>query len=360
MDRRGDTEVRQSKLGDAFLKRWDEVLGGIDTEKKSQDKKKNRVIKKLKKQARKRLWVFSLLNNLDYQSHNLQLLKKIRPLQALYPSDKALIDETKNYLRRLNRKAIEEFKENRDGKSNIIIMIIGCKKYINKLRNTIKKIKDEQCNYCVVGIVGEPNKADWKIDYDKKYGIFELPCSDGYEGLTEKVIWGCFAMELIRKDAMLVKADDDITSIEGKKIEELIGLMKAKDAKAAGSPISVKTPLQIDRGWHLGKSSGKKNWQAFEGIGPTCWMSGGAGYILMPDAVRTIGEFTLHSWRFIQSQIYEDLTVSWIIQSCCGKIHWIENKKKLGIKNERAEDIMAGMRYHKSEDLNGEKNDYSA
>ena len=101
----------------------------------------------------------------------------------------------------------------------------------------------------------------------------------------------------------------------------------------------------------MGKSNGKRNWQAFEGLGPKIWMSGGAGYLLAPKAVQTVGEFALHSWKFIESQVYEDLTITWIVESCCGKINWLETFDRTGIINERSQDIMSGSKYHNPKDL---------
>ncbi|MCB4411509.1 hypothetical protein [Synechococcus sp. MU1611] len=345
----------QTKSGDESLKRWGEVLEGINIHKKPDYQNKKRVLARLTARARRRLWAFAILKSLGIHGHNLNLLQSLRPVLALYPTDKELVNETRKYLRRLNRKSLEKFRNSLKGKGNLIIMVVGCIKNEKQLRNTIGRIRQAQTKFSVVGIVGSKNKADWKIKYDNKYGILQLPCSDGYEGLTEKIIWGCLAIELGKGGTTVVKVDEDTKSIDSRKIETLRNQMILEGAKAAGSPISVETPLQIDRGWHLGKSKGKSNWQPYEGIGPKIWMSGGAGYLLMPEAVQTVGDFALHSWQFVKSQIYEDLTISWIVDSCCGKIHWIEQLEKMGIENERSRDIMEGSTYHNPEDLKEDK-----
>ena len=346
-------EVRQARPIDGSVRHLNAIL--METKASSYSLEKKKVITRLVKQAKRRLWIFGLLNKVRLHKHNLDLLRHIRPILTLYATDRGLINETKKYLRELNKKSLNIFKSNIPSQSKIIIMVVGCNKYHRQLREALKQIRQEHTEMFVVGIVGKGGGTDWKIGYDKEWGILELPCSDEYEGLTEKVIWGCLAIELAVGGMAVLKVDEDTRSCNNKKLKKLAKLVQSVGAKAAGSPISVRTPLEIDRGWHLGKSSGKKNYQPFEGLGPKVWMSGGAGYLLMPEAVKTVGEFALHSWSFIQEQIYEDLTISWIVDSCCGKIYWIEEFSRTGIKNERAEDIIGGSTYHNQEQLKEDK-----
>ena len=309
------------------------------------------VVKGLVQRARRRLWIFLVLERMGMHNPPINLLSQLRPVLASHPTDENLIKATRLYLQGLNKKTIEEFRRYSKGREGPIVMITGCRKYYKKLTKSAKILRQQEEGLTVLGIIGTTFGTDWKIKFDKLNGILELPCQDGYEALPEKIIWGCLAVELCIKGASILKVDDDTKSIEADNIRQLKRKVIAEGNKAAGSPISIKMPLQIDRGWHLGKSSGPKNWQPYEGLGPKIWMSGGAGYLLTSEAVETAGNFALHSWNFVESQIYEDLLISWIVQSCCGKISWIEDFKTTGIRNERSEDIISGSRYHRKHDL---------
>ena len=68
-------------------------------------------------------------------------------------------------------------------------------------------------------------------------------------------------------------------------------------------------------------------------------MSGGAGYLLQKQAVSELANFALHSWEYIKNELYEDLAVSQILQSCGKSIYWVNNCEELGLRNERINEI---------------------
>jgi len=315
---------------------------------------KRQVVLRLIKRAERRVFLFDLLKKLRIRRPHLNLLSELRPLLSLEPSNEKLKAITKKYLSDLNRDTMARLRHETSRANEPILLVIGCRKYRRKLRTAVKHLRE---NYggVVFGIMANKSMKDWKIRYDEAGWIITLPCKDGYEALTEKIVWACLAINMANRTASILKVDDDIKSVDKIKAKKLNEEVIANGNKAAGSPISVKSPLNVDRGWHLGKSKGKKNIEPFQGIGPKIWMSGGAGYLMTPDAAETVGEFGLHSWEFVKAQTYEDLTVSWIVESCSGNIQWLEDVGVAGIMNERTQDIMSGIRYHKTEEVRGER-----
>mgnify|MGYP001296597189 CR=1 FL=1 len=315
---------------------------------------KKKVVLRLVKRAERRVYIFDLLKKLSIKRPPINLLSELRPVLSLEPSNEKLKAITKRYLNDLNNKDVGQLRLETTRRDEPILLVIGCKKYQRKLKKAVKHLR-ENYGEAVFGVIGNKSMKDWMIRYDRARGIITLPCRDGYEALTEKIVLACLVLNIANRKASILKVDDDIKNVDRRKVKRLNEEVTLNGNKAAGSPISVKSPLNVDRGWHLGKSEGKKNIEPFQGIGPKIWMSGGAGYLMRSDAAKTVGEFGLHSWEFIKSQIYEDLTVSWIIESCSGEIQWIEDIGVAGIMNERTQDIMSGIRYHKKEEARGER-----
>ena len=314
------------------------------------------VVHQMVERAKRRAWWVKVLRNARLLTPPVQLLSQMRPVLALHPTNRSLLEAGEDLLQCLNARAIDDIRHRiGEDKTKPLVVIIGCRKREKILLSRLKQIQENATDIQVLGIIGNERIPDWKFKFRcyRERGILEVPCKDTYEALPEKVMWTCLAMHLTLKGRGIFKIDDDTEAVNAKKIESLLEILDKENKDAAGSPISVGSPLEIDRGWHLGKCSGTKNKKPFEGIGPKQWMSGGAGYLLSAKGVETLAEFCLHSWNFIRSQIYEDLTVSWILQSTSKKIHWIKDWSQLGVRNERTVELSMGRRYHKIEDLEG-------
>lgn len=305
---------------------------------------KKAIINKLGNKAKRRLKLVQLAKKIGIKTPKVLFLKEIRLLMALRPLDLTVQSEGKELLQLLNAREIKKLEEHIKEEETIIV-IIGCNKKRIKLKEAMDSLNMNDNRLKVIGVVAK-NINDWQVEFDKKQGILKVPCKDSYEGLTEKVTWTCLAFSLCRKTPNIFKVDDDCVAIEKERIKKLVEETKAKNSIAAGSPISVNNCLSIDRSWHLGKSQGKANHQPFQGISAETWMSGGAGYLLTDEGVNTIGGFCLHSWGYIEQQIYEDMTITYLIQRLSKNIYWTIDYKKLGTKNERIYELSNGLKFH--------------
>ena len=297
------------------------------------------------RRAKRRIFWFRLFQKSKIEKPPINLLSTLRPLLALHPTDQKLLETVKELLRQVNKKSLKDFQDwLTSSRETPLVVVIGCKKRREALKCTLKQLRRSQKQLDVIGVVANNTQADWKLKFNTKEGILEVPCRDSYEGLPEKVIWTHLSVVLGREQAIF-KIDDDTKAIQPEKILELNEMLEIQKKHAAGTQISVNTPLEIDRGWHLGRCSGTDNKKPFEGLGPKLWISGGAGYLVAREGVKTLADFGLHSWNFVEGQIYEDLTVSWIMQSNNRRIHWIKNWQEIGATNERTLQLKSGRRF---------------
>ena len=269
----------------------------------------------------------------------INMLGAIRPLLALKPLDDELQKSGKEILREWNSVELNKLADISKVSDDAVIVVIGCRTRYKKLLNTVNRLTEQRHGFKVIGIIGKGRGPDWAIKTNRKNGILTVPCRDSYEALPEKILWMCLAINLLDSSLAIIKVDDDTKAVRGEKIKRLLKTTLLQGNDAAGLPISIASPLAVDRGWHIGKSNGKHNWTAFQGLAPKRWMSGGAGYLLQKQAVSELANFALHSWEYIKNELYEDLAVSHILQSCGKSIYWVNNCEELGLRNERINEI---------------------
>ena len=332
------------ELDKAYLS-WDRQLTRLEVSGKQ--KARDQVLRQIVRRARRRTWWFKLIRNTVIRTPPINLLTRLRPILSLNPTNQALLNAGKKLLQCLNEESIKSLENWISSNSKkALVVVIGCKRKKKELKAALNQLRKKESEIDIIGVIGNSKQQDWLFKFDTRNGILELPCRDTYEGLPEKVIWTCLAINLTNERGIF-KVDDDTKEVNPKKLSELEKLLKTQSKHAAVSQIKVETPLQIDRGWHLGRCNGKVNKMPFEGLGPKLWMSGGAGYMVTGEGVNMLGDFCLHSWNFIQNQIYEDLTVSWILQSNGKRIHWVDDWQSIGSVNERTRELQTGRRFQR-------------
>ena len=295
---------------------------------------------KLTNNIRNRLYIKLLI--LERLSQKLKrkirinVLADLRRLYSIEPKSKEIKGAIYQYVRNNNSKSygkLQQYIEN----ECVLVCIIGCNKRKKLLSEAIQRVLNSEFDGKVIGIIGSKRMCDWQIEFDDKSGILYLPCGDDYENLTDKITSMCLAINILNDKISIIKVDEDVKSIEAK-VNVLIESMEKGKYEAAGVKIEVETILDIDRIWHIGKTR-MRNIGAYQGIGTKQWLSGGAGYILKDEAVGLISEFNLHSKEYIDREIYEDLAISSILNTCERKIYWVERIDELGIHNERTMEI---------------------
>ena len=299
-------------------------------------------IKKLIKKFEVRLRLHLRISRLCPNFNGFNLINSLRQILSLIPLDVELQQSGVNIMRLLNAqtyKTLEAYLA--DTNRDLVVIAVGCKSRMNQLRRTIL-LFDATQNVKVIGVVGDSSLPDWKIKYDVEQQILTLPINDNYEGLPLKMAWACLVLSICKYELNILKVDDDSQPDLLINSFKLLEETQQKDCAAAGYPITQDSPLHLDRGWHIGKSSKKANLNVYSNLGIKCWMSGGTGYLLTSTAISRVAAYTLHTWGFIQGMVYEDIAITKIIDSEDLRINWIEDPISLGITNERINEIKSG------------------
>ena len=289
----------------------------------------NHIIKDIEKTLR----IEYLTNIVLRKKTNRKLLRYMRKINSMMPMNQEVIQISKKIIEEYNYKEIKKLRLELKEHSQVVT-VIGCIKKIEILKNTIRNLYDTGFQGRVIGIIGNNKTGEMRLHYDDVSKIVELPCSDCYEDLPEKVAWTCLLVNLIGNRLTMIKCDDDIEFINMEEIQKIIDKMGKQLKDVGGVKIEVNSPLQVDRMWHIGKSK-KMNRCTYQGLGLSKWISGGAGYILNKNAIERIAEYSLHTFDFIESELYEDLTISKILKCHNHKFYWLNKEERYAMQNER-------------------------
>lgn len=273
-----------------------------------------------------------------------RLLKRLRNLLALMPLDDTLQTAGMALLRGLNDSCLASLDSHlADSREGLVIVVTGCRPRAARLLQTIRRFATASPDTAVIGVVGDPTLRDWELRFDPRTAVLSLPVSDAYEALPLKVGWAVLAVALGGEGRSVLKVDDDAAPGDLDRCVELLTALKRDGQAAAGYPITTATPLSLDRGWHIGKSSAPANRIAFNTIATRNWMSGGAGYLLSARGVAIVASHALHSWGFFETMLYEDITISMVLNATEADLRWLDDPEQLGIRSERADEIAQGL-----------------
>lgn len=295
----------------------------------------NRMLRKRKQ--------ISQLQKLGWQQPRLNLLRSLRPILSLEPLNRVLQEAARAELAKLNRRSLNALEQCLHPETPIIA-IVSCRQRIQKARRALQHFQAIHGKPWASPLMVTGNSAlpDWSFKVHPEENWLEIPCGDHYQDLPAKVMTLMWVISLLRSCPSLLKADDDSAPGNPEALARLTQRTNTACPTAAGFPIATSSALSLDRGWHIGKSSGKYNRQPFASLGTECWMSGGAGYLLNSAAVVSLGEHALHSWAFTESMLYEDVCVSMQLQALHCRMEWLLNLDELGITSERYHEINQG------------------
>jgi hypothetical protein len=306
---------------------------------------------KLKERCGRQLQRIDRFQQIGIRQPPLNVLDRLQPLLSLLPLDAVALAAGRTLLQTLNRPALEQLQLQlvEQGVSNgnkALPVIVGCR---------LHRRQAESCqnNFVRTGhwpqpllVEGNPRLPDWCLQYCAKAHRLTLPVDDSYSGLPRKMIWLVLALGLLDQPPAILKMDDDAQPGSPQALQHCIDLLhkehENQTVAAVGYPIRVASPLSLDRGWHLGKSSARANRKVFSSLGAKQWLSGGVGYLLSAVAVRQLAEYAMHSWGFVESMLYEDVCVSMLLEAANLQVHWLTDPDQLGLLNERTTEIAAG------------------
>lgn len=302
-------------------------------------------------------WIAGLIRDLDLRMrlqlalsdwnpplYRAGLLARLRNLLALLPLDSQLQQAGLEMLRGLNPCSLQSLEAQLASlDAGLVVVITGCRHRAEKLSGTMQRFAASSDNASIIGVVGDPSLRDWEFHYCPRTRILTVPVSDAYEALPQKLAWAVLALGLCPSAVGMLKVDDDARPADINAAIRLLDTLKSTGEAAAGYPITTASPLSLDRGWHIGKSTGEANHTAFNSLATKNWMSGGVGYLLAPAGVQIVAEYAMHSWGFFEAMLYEDISITMILDAADAGVHWLHQASQLGIRTERAEEIDQGL-----------------
>lgn len=271
------------------------------------------------------------------------LLKELRPLLSLSPLDTPLLDAAVGDLSSLNADPLGALVAAVQA-GGPVVAILGCRRRWRQGQHALEAFR----GWSVEGfgqpilITGNSRLPDWSFRFCPDQRWLQLPCRDSYEALPQKILTLFWVLSLLPRPPAVLKVDDDARPGDPSLLGSLLDRLGTEKPTAAGFPIVTSTPLCLERAWHIGKSRGRANGLPFDSLGADAWLSGGAGYLLNVVAVRSLGDFALHSWGFVQSMLYEDVCVSLLLQAARSSFHWLDDPHALGVNSERHQEIESG------------------
>lgn len=300
-------------------------------------------LERMEGRLRRRLQLLQRLQRHGWRHPPLDLLHRLRPLLSLAPLDQALLTSTRQELAERNAQTLAQLQNALAG-GGPTLALVSCQSRLNRGQKALRAFQpwaDAGLGQPLL-VSGDPRLPDWNFRFCPQQRWLRLPCSDSYDGLPQKLLTLLWVLALLPAIPTVLKMDDDAHPANPQALQALSQHLGNDTAAAAGFPIATATPLCLDRGWHIGKSSRRNNEHPFDSLGTERWLSGGTGYLLNGPAVQLLGDFAMHSWGFVQTMLYEDVCVSMLLQAGHSHFYWLHDPTTLGIFSERQQEIEAG------------------
>ena len=184
---------------------------------------------------------------------------------------------------------------------------------------------DGVCQIVVVGSV-DPGS----FHFDPVRGVLTVPASDSYEHLPSKVVAAMSFLSLCGGVEGVLKVDDD------HRLYSRAELMRGFRRLRHDRPLQIGRLSRIGilglhpRAWHFEKSSDPGlNASPYTLPGTTRWANGANGYYLNDLALRVMLWSYVYFPEYIRIGLYEDMTVSDLIERQGGRIASMEMERAL-------------------------------
>ncbi|NEQ37510.1 MAG: tetratricopeptide repeat protein [Okeania sp. SIO3I5] len=191
--------------------------------------------------------------------------------------------------------------------SKIAIMIISCKKNLDKIKVLREKLYQKtNLPYCFV--IGEPElSSDWQNEGD----ILYVKSPDNYESLPLKVFQAFQYFHCCFDFQGVLKLDDDTWIKDMPRFLELIDWLSTESTQDyMGNTIGY----SIGRSWHFNKCESKSiDKTPYDLPFVARWCDGGSGYFLSRKSLEILFEYTMKYPGCFRGELYEDVLVSKIL-----------------------------------------------
>ncbi|MGD1808138.1 tetratricopeptide repeat protein [Dapis sp. BLCC M126] len=191
--------------------------------------------------------------------------------------------------------------------SKIAIMIISCKKNLDKIKILREKLY-QKINLPYFFVIGEPElSSDWQNEGD----ILYVKSPDNYESLPLKVFQVFQYFHCCFDFQGVLKLDDDTWIKDMPRFLELIDWLSTESAQDyMGNTIGY----SIGRSWHFNKCESKSvDKTPYDLPFLARWCDGGSGYFLSRKSLKILSEYTMKYPGCFRGELYEDVLVAKIL-----------------------------------------------
>ncbi|MEM1172050.1 MAG: tetratricopeptide repeat protein [Cyanobacteria bacterium P01_H01_bin.35] len=191
--------------------------------------------------------------------------------------------------------------------SKIAIMIISCKKNLDKIKILREKLY-QKIKLPYFFVIGEPElSSDWQNEGD----ILYVKSPDNYESLPLKVFQAFQFFHCCFDFQGVLKLDDDTWIKDMPRFLELIDWLSTESTHDyMGNTIGY----SIGRSWHFNKCESKSiDKTPYDLPFVARWCDGGSGYFLSRKSLEILFEYTMKYPGCFRGELYEDVLVAKIL-----------------------------------------------
>lgn len=240
---------------------------------------------------------------------NSRMLARLRDIAACYPESLLSLNAFIMAHKIINGAALAGLREYCRQK---ILVHISCSPRLHLAEDSMASFSHlPPDGYAQIIVVGSDEIPPLAYEFDAVSRVLTIGCSDNYESLPKKVFLTYFILSQVTGIEVVLKLDDDHRLRDQVQFEAFMEQVAANGIVFLGSKISVPTPLQNNRCWHMGKCESEAlNHRPVSILAPTMWLNGAEGYCLKRPALVRLALVFITCEDEIRHAIYEDLLVT--------------------------------------------------
>jgi len=279
--------------------------------------------------AIKRALAGEVLAVLDSDLHvrNPKTLQLAHRLAAIDMADRDAFDAYVALLEAANAAALQLA---RSSLTPNVVMHLSCEPRVQRAQESCKSFAAAApLGLSQVIVVG--SSAAHLFDFDVHTRVLTVPAPDSYEHLPAKVV-AAMAFFALCGTQCVVKVDDDHRLSNPQLLQDYLSRVRVAHPVQMGQRNNIGILGNHVRVWHFGKcADAVRSSQPFTLPGASRWINGAAGYLLNHQAIRLLFWSHVYFPEYIRIGLYEDMTVSDLIERQGGRLVQADMHSALGV-----------------------------
>ncbi len=240
-----------------------------------------------------------------------QSLQNFKSAIQIAPANRDGFAMYRHAFNELNEKAIGLFNAH-FSKAQLMVAHVSCASRLAAAQSSMLSFEDPCNEIQNIAVIGNSGLRPSEFRFDPASQVLEVPASDDYEGLPEKVRQFLLFVGSCSPETPVLKVDDDIHCDSLARLKS--DLENEVSAFAYGGRVfRPGAPLSACTFWHLNKCS-----DAALGLRPDSLLNlspyvAGPYYWLGKDAINLLYKAALINERYFESEIYEDRAIGTVL-----------------------------------------------